>query len=310
MKPRVKYLKFLLTGLLASALGSMVAFVSAPIIRILFNTGGSKWFWSHAILFSAIIGVVLQSPTAGFMLLSTWAVIGFYGEFESRGHAGKAAAFLALIFGVVIGTVGPYLWMKFSGQDLLAEIKYAFETYLAELKKSSTADKAVLFDSINVESLLKLIPGILFVMHTLSLATALVFDRQFAFLAQFRFERIASELRLSEFRLPDWTVWVAIAAFSLSFLGLGGWPSLQMAAINVCIGLAALYFLQGLAILEVGFLVYRVGFFIRLFAYIFLVGQLFPILIGLGFIDYWLDLRTRMRRSKMTPSGSNNGEHL
>ena len=71
-----------------------------------------------------------------------------------------------------------------------------------------------------------------------------------------------------------------------------------------------LYFFQGLAVLEVLFLVFKSGSLMRFFVYFFIVGKLFFLLSAVGVIDYRVDFRRRLKQRKAPRGSHNHGEQL
>jgi hypothetical protein len=102
-------------------------------------------------------------------------------------------------------------------------------------------------------------------------------------------------------------IWIGMFSFLFSFIYLKN-ETLSVVSNNIFYSMAGLYFFHGLAVLEVLLIVFRAGFFTRLLAYILLVGQLFFILSIVGYLDYWIDFRSRFRKTKWTEDSHKNGE--
>ena len=103
-------------------------------------------------------------------------------------------------------------------------------------------------------------------------------------------------LALRQYKLPDFCVWITLSAFLLTFF-------LKKSAIlgplfsNVAGIFASLYFFQGLAVLEcffTGFLGLK-GLWKGVFYIVFFIYLNFLVVL-IGFADYWLDFRSRMRK--------------
>ena len=85
---------------------------------------------------------------------------------------------------------------------------------------------------------------------------------------------------------------------------------ISVVALNVFNVVMGIYFFQGLAVLEVGFLTFRIGNFTRFLVYFIIVGQLFFLLSAVGIIDYWADFRKRMGNMRSRQGSQKNGEHI
>jgi hypothetical protein len=114
---------------------------------------------------------------------------------------------------------------------------------------------------------------------------------------------VASQLKLLEFRVPDFVIWIAMTAFLLTMenFNVKALEILGLNIVNVC---TVLYFFQGLAIIEVSLRSFRAGALLRAVTYLLLVGQLFPAVSAIGLIDYWVDFRKRLKKMRLA-SGKN-----
>ncbi|MBI5445108.1 MAG: DUF2232 domain-containing protein [Deltaproteobacteria bacterium] len=114
--------------------------------------------------------------------------------------------------------------------------------------------------------------------------------------------RTGSELpRWNTWRAPEGWIWLLIASGLLAVLG-SGWPATL--GLNLFIPLVAVYFLQGLAVLQHLFETKAFPPALRGAAYLFLVLQ-FPaalLVAGVGAFDLWLDFRARWSSGAPTSS--------
>jgi hypothetical protein len=139
------------------------------------------------------------------------------------------------------------------------------------------------------------VPSAIAIVLILALGVGLIFERRVFSWLNLPREKIASQLKLLEYRVPDFFIWVAMIAFLLTMVSFGG-KAIAILAVNIVNVALVLYFFQGLAVLEVLLNSMRAGTFTRVLVYIILVGQLVLILSIVGLIDYWLDFRGRIRR--------------
>jgi hypothetical protein len=112
----------------------------------------------------------------------------------------------------------------------------------------------------------------------------------------------------STMRVSEWLVWGAIA---VAVLCLIDWQwsgtALRPVAWNAAVGLAGIYWLNGVSILAYGLGVLRPSLFVFLAAMMFLIVlSIHPVLCSLGFFDTWSDFRRVIDRfaARRQPPGS------
>lgn len=306
-KPASRTKLFLLT-LLAAVLSVLFSFLGAPLLRVLHNVMGSRLYWLSGLCIAGALISAGGGPL-GFLVLGLWVAVGLYGEREMKGRAGVGSAIWATLAGTIVSVVGPLLLFRAMGVDLAEALRESLGNVLKQVPTSSEPATWLSGVKIDADFLVAQMPGMMGILILTSLAFALILDRRVAFLTGLRFERVASQMRLLEFRMPDAWIWVAMISFLLSFLKLDI-PLVSAIALNVFNVLVAAYFFQGLAVLETAFNALRIGFLIRMIIYVFVVGQLFFILSLVGLIDYWADFRRRLRGISTPENGQNNGEHV
>lgn len=302
-KPFGKFFLVLTFGFVISAL---FTFLGTPILRVLRNVYGSRLYWLSGILVSGLLlsvdpGLVLIS----FLLLSCWVTVGVYQEFEERGRAGFYTALLSALLGSTVMIGGPYLFSSLVGLNLEDEIRKSFEDMLRQL----VGGKNLAEYGLKIDVIMSQIPSMVAVIQSACLGFALMFDRKMAAIFGVRFENIATRMKLLEFKVPNYLIWVAMASFLLSFLG--GVPELiAKISLNIFISLMGIYFFQGLAVVEFLFVVLRTSALLKALIYLLIIGQLFFVLSLVGLIDFWADFRLRIKRWKMLEKNQNDGENV
>lgn len=293
--------RFLGVTTLATVLTVIFGFFGGPFLRVLRNVYGPRRYWISGYIISALIFLVPGLQIVAAMVLSAWITVGLYAEFEEKGKASFWTALISLGIGSFVMICVPLAVAHNAGDDLVAHLYTIVETLLTQAQVDTK--------TVDVKSIVQQVPSALIVLQIMTLAFALMWERRAAQLTRLPFERIASHLRIYEFRLPDAMIWVTMFSFLLSFVNLNNHIASGIAAnlFNVMLGL---YFFQGLAVMEVGFLVYRVGNFVRLLVYLLIVGQLFLLLSAVGIIDYWVDFRKRLKNRKAPEKSHNNGEQI
>lgn len=285
-------------------------FIGAPLLRVLRNQCGPKLFWSTGIVFALIVGFLGLVPMA-FLLGSTWLVVGLYSELEEQGKAGFWSALSVVIFGTILVIGGPILWARSTGVDLTSVLSEGIQQFLNQLQSKNQSTETSLLSGMKIDAhfIISQMPSAMFILHLASLAFALMFDRKTATMFGLRFERIASQIRLLEFRAPDILIWITMISFLFSFLKIGS-EAMTIVSMNLFNSLLGIYFFQGLAVLEVLLLVLRAGVFTRIIVYFVIVGQLFFLLSIVGIVDFWVDFRSRFRKKGIKENNQKNGEHI
>lgn len=298
--------RFLAVLISATLMTILVAILGAPLLRVLRNVFGPLKYWLAGVVMTALLLAAGPATlTLGFLLLSFWVTIGVYQEFEEQGHGNFWTACLSVGLGSLVILLGPYIWAQALGLNLIENLKVSVE----EVAKQLLQGKSLSEFGLTAEGIIGQIPSMVIGIEIAALAFALMLDRKFAVLMGLRYERIASQMRLLEFRLPDFMIWLAMVSFLLSFIKVVE-PWVSTVALNVFNVMMSLYFFQGLAVLEMSFLVFRVGAILRLLIYLLVVGQLFFLLSPIGLIDYWVDFRQRLKRWKLSEKSQNNEENL
>jgi len=307
-KPSLK--KFFLLSTLAALLTLLFVFIGAPLLRVLRNQFGPKLFWLSGVFFAVVVGLFGLVPMA-FLLGSTWLVIGLYSELEEQGRASFWSALSVILMGTVLVIGGPILWAKSAGIDLTEVLSTGVQQFLTQLQSKNATSETSLLSGMKIDAhfVISQMPSVLFILHLMSLAFALMFDRKTATMFGLRFEKIASQIRLLEFKVPDFFIWATMLSFLFSFLKIGN-EAMTIVSMNLFNSLLGIYFFQGLAVLEVLLLVLRAGTFTRIIVYFVIVGQLFFLLSIVGVVDFWVDFRSRFRKKGIKENNQKNGEHI
>lgn len=212
--------------------------------------------------------------------------LGSYSELERRGINWRRTGLISLFLGLVFAGISYFVTIKTSQVQLLDEVVQPFTTAIKKSSPDST---------IETGTLLGYIPGVLLSSLLIAMAIGFILEPQIVRLFQLRHTKIASGLRWLEFRLPDVFVWIAMfaALFAMENFGIA---ILKTISVNLIIFSAVAFFLQGLTVAEFSFRVFRFGPFSKTIMYILILLQLAPAVAFIGFIDYWVDFRKRMRR--------------
>jgi hypothetical protein len=299
-----RFTKMFLLSALGAIMTLLFVFMGAPFLRVLRNHYGRISYW---ILGLGFLSALVSSGLAivGFLVFSIWLTIGLYAEIENKGYANFYTAFVSIAAGSGFLSFVPWAYYNSQGTAVSEVIKQGLQQLLAQSSKTTMLGMIEL----NVDTIFSQVPSAIVLCQLLSLALALMLDKKIALLMGVPLEKVASQIRLLEFRIPDFLIWPALIAFLFTFMKVEpAWINTVSAnAFNVFTGL---FFFQGLAVLEVGLIALRSGFFIRTLVYFLLVGQLFFVLSAVGLMDYWMDLRKRIKKIRSSRQNEKNEEHI
>lgn len=261
--------------------------LGSPFLRLLRKTQGPIRFWAAGLIVAALF-LALGADLLAVLVGSIWMTLGVYSELEQRGRGWWISGLAALMAGTVVQIAGFSVILKRLGittwERFVALIDEKLMVFLP-VEPSMRPEPALFAQQM---------PSVLVILLMLCLGTALIFERKLFAWTGFPRDRVASHLKLLEFRVPDFYVWIALSGFLLTMVNFGS-KTLVALGLNVVNVSVVLYFFQGLAVLEVLLNALKAGAFLRLAVYLILVGQLFFMLSAVGLIDYWVDFRRRLR---------------
>lgn len=296
MKKTATPQKFITISSLSILLSMLTVVMGAPLLRVLRKTYGPSAFWILGIVVTGAAWLLNAQPLALF-LGSVWMTLGAYMEMEQRGLGWWISGLLSVFVGSVAAGLGILGAFKRNGINTYAEVQGLVEKFAQKVQEMNPAVK------MDPGVLMQQVPSAVVIILVLALGLGLIFERRVFSWLNLPREKIASQLKLLEYRLPDYFIWVAMTAFLLTMVSFGG-KAIAILAVNILNVAIVLYFFQGLAVLEVLLNSMRAGLFIRVLTYIILVGQLLPILAVVGLVDYWLDFRARLRKMKAPSENS------
>ncbi|WP_413583057.1 DUF2232 domain-containing protein [Bdellovibrio sp. HCB288] len=288
MKKTASPQKFITVSSLSILLSMMTVVFGAPLLRVLRQAYGPWAFWILGLLVTGASWLLNAQPLAMF-IGSVWMTLGVYNELEQRGFGWWKSGILSVLLGTGAASISLYGAFKVNGINTYAEVQKLVEQFTEQVQKMNPAVK------LDASVLMQQVPSAIAITLILALGVGLIFERRVFSWLNLPREKIASQLNLLEYRLPDFFIWVAMTAFLLTMVSFGG-KAIAILAVNIVNVALVLYFFQGLAVLEVCLNSMRAGTFTRVLVYIILVGQLVLVLSVIGLIDYWLDFRSRIRK--------------
>ncbi|WII72990.1 DUF2232 domain-containing protein [Bdellovibrio sp. 22V] len=290
MKKTATPQKFITISSLSILLSMLTVVFGAPLLRVLRQAYGPWAFWVLGLVVTGAAWLLNAQPLALF-IGSVWMTLGAYMEMEQRGLGWWISGLLSVALGSGAAGLGIIGAFNKTGINTYAEVQKLAEQFVQRVQQMNPAVK------LDAAILVQQIPSAIVIVLIMALGVGLIFERRvFSWLNMPR-EKIASQLKLLEYRVPDYFIWVAMIAFLLTMVSFGG-KAVAILAVNIVNVAIVLYFFQGLAVLEVFLNSIRAGVFTRVLTYIILVGQLLLILSVVGLIDYWIDFRGRIKKMK------------
>lgn len=289
--------KFLAIFSISVLLSLLTVVFGAPLMRVLRITYGALTYWLLGVAVAAFFWFI-GAPALALFVGSIWMTLGVYMELERKGLRWTTSALIGIVSGCLF----------FAGAALINLDKVGVHDLAAAeaLVKQFINDKIVAMNpglQLDAGLLVQLIPSAIVTILVVALGVGLMFEKRVFSWLNLPRERVASQLKLLEFRVPDFVIWIAMIAFLLTMenFNVKALEILGLNIVNVC---TVLYFFQGLAIIEVGLRSLKAGALLRAATYLLLVSQLFPAVSAIGLIDYWVDFRKRLRKMRLA-SGKN-----
>lgn len=295
MKKTATPQKFITISSLSILLSMLTVVMGAPLLRVLRKAYGPLAFWILGLVATGAAWLLNAQPLALF-LGSVWMTLGAYMELEQKGVGWWISGLASVAIGSAAAGLGLFGALQKNGINTYAEVQKLMEQFSAQVQKMNPAVK------LDPAILVQQIPSAIVILLIITLGVGLIFERRVFSWLNLPREKIASQLKLLEYRVPDFMIWVAMTAFLLTMVSFGG-KATSILAVNIVNVVIVLYFFQGLAVLEVFLNSMKAGVFMRVLTYIILVGQLLLVLSVVGLIDYWVDFRARL--NKVKPAESN-----
>ena len=288
MKKSASPQKLITISSLSILLSMITVVLGAPLLRVLRKTFGPRTFWILGLTVTGAAWLLNLQPFA-LIIGAVWMTLGAYTESEHKGLGWWISGLLGLTLGTLTAVGGIWVSFRQNGINTYAEVVKLAEQFTAKVSEMNPNAK------IDPEILVQQLPSTIVIILMITLAVGLIYERRVFSWLNLPREKTASQLNLLEYRLPDFLVWVAMIAFLLTMVSFGG-KAIAILAVNIVNVCIVLYLFQGLAVLEVFLNSMRAGVFTRILTYLILFGQLLLVLSVVGWADYWLDLRRRIRK--------------
>lgn len=281
------FVKFLILMASGVVLTTLTLVLGAVPMRLARRTYGRGLFWvGHVVVCAGLFAAGLTPFAIAFALMTI--LVGAYSELEGNAGSYFVTGLLAITITAGAGAAALAMWLQQTKTDLIALLKTQVGKWVSQM--SAVNPEA----TVNVDALVQQTPSAILVMLALSLAASLVWERRgYVWFRLPRPEHTPSGL--AEFRVPDFLVWITLAAIVGAFLQHGqAW--LEAVSLNAVNTLVVVYFLQGLAVVASFFRAIRLGPIWQGFWYVMIALQLFLLVALVGFADFWLEFRARLAK--------------
>lgn len=280
--------KFILLTVMAIILSLITVVMGGPILRVLRKHFGPVVYWTTGLVLVTSL-VFLGTPELAIFITSVWMTLGVYVEIEQRGFGWWNAGLVSTFLGTSAALAGGAWVFKIRGLDTIAELTKVAEKFVVNMKNVNPQVE------VEAATLIQQIPSAIAVVLILALGFGLIFESRAFSLSNLPRLKVATQLKLLEYRVPEFFIWIAMTAFLLSMVSFGG-RFTTILALNVMNVSVVLYFFQGLAVTETLLNTIKAGIFTRFLTYFLFVGQLFAVVSAIGLVDYWVDFRRRLNK--------------
>lgn len=263
------------------------------------RTGGRLPFW--AVQIAIALGLALLGlPFYGLVILAQTILVGVYVEVEEHGSTVFSSGITAILASVGTVVLSSGIWLKVTKSNFGELLRKQIDPLVEQISAASgsAAASAGGKSVLTTAAVIQQIPSAVVIGLLISLAIGLIAERRVSIVARIKNVsggfHVGSRKALQEFRLPDAFVWLVVFAIAGAFLKHGK-PAVELVSVNFLNVLVVLYFFQGLAVISQAFRVFKVGAVWQVVWYVLLVLQLFLMVSLIGFADYWLDFRQRLK---------------
>lgn len=282
-----KHLKPISMVLLASILAAFPIFFAAPILMVVRNVYSRRFFWLSLLVVSGGL-VAIGLTDLAIVVIGLTLLIGVFKEIEIRTKNMFVAGLGSVVISSAVTVATTQQWLVSRGINLAAQLEKSLNLVVKQAGTGITEQA--------IERIMQGAPSIIVILFIMTLFAALLLERQTMFI--FKLSAGYRSRNLLDFKLPDFLIWIAMFSFLFSFINTND-KTTTVVATNIFNVAFVIYFLQGLAVVESLFRVWRLGFFTRLLTYVLFIVQLFPVIALVGVIDYWADFRSKINKKKL-----------
>ncbi len=288
--------KLTVVSFIAVVVSVLTVVLGTPFLRVIRNVYGSLIFWCLVFLF--LIGTTfLKADWLSYIVGSVWVTTGISLELEKRKFSFLANFAVSLTTGFALCSLGLIdVLSKLGVSDLARATEYFKEAVKPLIKAQENQE-------LDYTALVLQVPSMIFILLLVGLAIGFLMERRVRFWLRLTKRSYVYRFDFLKFKVSDGLIWIALFALLFSTLGSmdsnfygAGLKWVGTAGSNAVNVFLVVYFFQGLAILENFLVQVRAGIFFRTLNYFIFLGQLFLVLSIIGFLDFWLDFRTKINK--------------
>lgn len=279
-----QFAKFTFLLLLSALLTGFTFVLGAIPLRVIRRSFTRRAYWAGVSVLVISCFAFLSHPLA-LALAVLASLIGLYTDAEEAGSGFFAAGFFSSLTTSCFALVAAAFW---SNRQKINLVQVAKENIAQVLTQVKSVNPQVNW---TVDSMIAQVPSAFVIFLLASLAAALIWDRKLSRLVKIGFVERTTRSLLS-FKVPDIFVWVSLVAVAAAF-GQQKFILLQNISLNVVNVLGLLYFFQGIAVVKHFMTLNHFSRLWQTICFFFLLFQLFPLAVLVGFSDYWVSYRTR-----------------
>lgn len=283
----MKDIKILPYWLLSGVLTAITAIFGGVPLKILRHRLGRAQYF--VLLLPAAAGLFYVLPMLGIYYLALGVLIELQCEFEEHIEDVFVSNFLALLSTMMLFAGGLMLWSSVKGYGWIQGIENNLALALQSFKGMGDKVQPLAITDVMVQ-----LPSAVAILLSLNLFFACVFEKTWIPYS-WRVHTKLTTKSLVNYTVPSAVVWVSIFAILGAFGKLAPlWlERVSLNIVNICV---LFFFFQGLAITVQFLRAMKINRLWRVFFLIFLSLQLFFVLSFIGFVDFWMNFRERLRK--------------
>ena len=283
----MKDIKILPYWLLSGVLTAVTAvFGGVPLKVLRHRLGRLPYFVLVAV---ATAGLYYILPMLGIYYFAIGVLIELQCEFEELSDDAFASHFLALISTLMLLAGGLMLWSAQRGFSWIHLLEDNLSQALQSFKGIGKNDAALSVSEVVVQ-----LPSAVTILLALNQFFASIFEKIWT-PRSWRLHSKPTPKSLGNFTVPAFMVWLTIFAVLGAFGRLApAW--LERVSLNFVNVSVLLFFFQGFAITVQFLRMLKINRVWRLFFLVFLSLQLFLVISFIGFVDFWMNFRERLKK--------------
>lgn len=284
----MKDIKILPYWLLSGVLTSITAVFGGVPLKVLRHRLGRAPYFLLALPATALFFYFM--PVLGVYYFALCILIELQCEFEEHSDDAFMSSFLALLSTLMLVAGGLMLWSAQKGFSWIHGVEDNLALALQSFKGMSQSNPPVAAADVLVQ-----LPSAITILLALNLFFANLFEKLWT-PPSWRHQTKPTPKSLGNYTVPAYIVWLTIFAVLGAFGKNVAPPWLERVCLNIVNVSVLLFFFQGFAITVQFLRILKINRLWRTFFLIFLSLQLFLVISFVGFVDFWMNFRERLRK--------------